>query len=334
MPDPSWLQVYGFVTIGFALTVFAVLDGFDLGIGLLLPFVGRQADKQVMIDAIWPVWDGNELWALTGGAMLFALFPAVFATLLSVLYPVIALLMLALLFRPITFELWYHDTRRRRIWEWSFFLTSLTITVVAGAAYGLALAGMPFSAPDKFSACLKAVLTPLPLLTVMLFASAFLMQAGAYLMARAEDPVRAMGYRLFARAWVAFAALVAVWFVTAMSAKHAWGHGLPWAFGIVAVVLTVLARVLAARAGERRLVFLSGAAIASLFPVIGALQYPVVLANSYDAAASLTVTDGSPAYTFRLVTVLATVMLTIVAGYTVFVYRVFRHKVKAGEQVY
>lgn len=334
MTDPTWLQVYGFVMIGVALTVFAVLDGFDLGIGLLLPFIGREEDKQVMIDAIWPVWDGNELWALIGGAALFALFPAAFATLLSVLYPVIVLLMLALLFRPITFELWYHDTRARRLWEWSFFLTSLTVTVVAGAAYGLALAGMPFTAPDKFSACLLAVFTPVPLLTVLLFASAFLMHAGAYLAARTNDPVRALGHRLFARVWVVFAVLVAVWFVAAMSVKHAWGRGLPWICGVVAVVLTVLARVLAARAGERRLVFLTGAAIASLFPVIGSLQYPVVLANSYEAVASLTVVDGSPAYTFRLVTVLATVVLTVVAGYTVFVYWVFRHEVKAGERVY
>ena len=334
MPDPSWLQVYGFVLIGVALTVFAVQDGFDLGIGLLLPFVGRQEDKQVMIDAIWPVWDGNELWALIGGAALFALFPTAFATLLSVLYPVIVLLMLALLFRPVTFELWYHDARARFWWEWSFFLTSLTITVVAGAAYGMALAGFPFTAPDRFSASLKAVLTPVPLLTVLLFISAFLMHAGAYLVARADDPVRALGLRVFARAWVAFAALVVIWFVAAMSVKHAWGRGQPWAFGIVAVVLTILARALAGRVGERRLVYLSGLAIASLFPVIGALQYPVVLANSYDPAANLTVTDGSPAYTFRLVTVLASVVLTIVAGYTIFVYRVFRHKVKAGEPAY
>lgn len=327
MTDPAFYQLYAFMMIGVALAVFAVLDGFDLGIGMMLPFFRRPEDKRVMVQSIWPFWDGNELWALIGGGGLFALFPDVFANLLSLLYPIVVLLLVALLFRPVTFELWYHDQRARRVWEWSFFATSLVITFVFGAVYGLTLSGLPFTAEDKYLGSLLAVLRPMPVLTALLFVAAFLMHGSAYLVTRSQNELQAAGRRVFAVAWPVFTALLVAWFLTGMFTRHAWGRTLPLACGVVSLLLAIVLGYLARGGGSRRILVLSGLTLASLFPVLGALQYPVVLVNSAMPAASITLADASPVYTLKFVAVLGTIVLSIVAVYTVFVYRVFRGKV-------
>lgn len=327
MTDPAFYQLYAFVMIGAALAVFAVLDGFDLGIGMMLPFFRRPQDKRIMVQSIWPFWDGNELWALIGGGGLFALFPDVFATLLSLLYPIVVLLLVALLFRPVTFELWYHDERGRRVWEWSFFATSVVITFVFGAVYGLTLSGLPFTAEDKYLGSLLAVLRPMPILTALLFVAAFLMHGSAYLVTRSQDDLQAAGRRVFAVAWPVFVTLLVVWFLAGMFTRQAWGRPLPVACGVVSLLLAIVLGLFARRGGSRRIMVLSGLTLASLFPVLGALQYPVVLVNSAMPAASLTLADASPVYTLKFVAVLGTVVLSVVAVYTFFVYRIFRGKV-------
>lgn len=334
MPEPTGLQIYGFLLIGIAATVFAVLDGFALGIGMMLPFCRRAEDRPVMVHAIWPLWEGNQLWALIAGGALFALFPGAFAVLLSLLYPVVVLLMVALLLRPVAFEIWHHsDAAGRRPWEWAFLFTSVTITTVFGAVYGLTLSGLPFTADDRYSASLKSVLNPVPLLTAALFLSAFLMHGGAYLVARAAGAVQATGRRVLGRAWMVFAITFACWFAAVMGARQAWARPLPWVLAAASAGLLLALRRSAGR-GERAPVFLSGLVIASVFPIVGVLQFPVVLANSRDFAGSITLADASPAYTLRLLAGIATVMLLIVGAFTIFVYRIFRHKVAAEEHAY
>lgn len=326
MTDPAFYQLCAFLLIGLALAVFAVLDGFDLGIGMMLPFFRRAEDKRVMVQSIWPFWDGNELWALIGGGALFALFPDVFATLLSLLYPVVVLLLVALLFRPVTFELWYQGPGGRRVWEWSFFATSLVITFVFGAVYGLTISGLPFTAEDRYVGALLAVLHPMPVLTALLFVVAFVMHGSIYLVTRGGDELQASARRVFAVAWRVFVVLLVTWFAAGMFTRHAWGRLLPVVCGVVSLALALALGYHARRGGSRRILVLSGLTVASLFPVLGALQYPVVLFNSAAPAASITLADASPVYTLKFVVVLAAVVLSIVAAYTVFVYRIFRGK--------
>lgn len=334
MPDPTLLQLYGFLLVGVTVTLFAVFDGFDLGIGMVLPFLRRPGDRRILINAIWPVWDANQLWALISGGALFALYPALFATVFSVLYPVVILLMVALLFRPITFELWNYDERGRRLWEWSFFATNLVITFTFGAAYGAALGGLPFTGADRFGGSLLALLRPMPLLTAALFVSAFLMHGGAYAVARTHDPLQATCRRLLVGAWSVYVVILPLWAGVLLHVRQAWGR--PWAWAAVAAALGLagLLRVLVARGGGRRLVVFSGLAIAAVLAVIGTAQYPVMLAHSADPAASLTASDSSPDYTLRLVAVFGTVVAIAIGAQTTFLYRVFRHRIQGDDLGY
>ena len=127
------LQVIWFVLVGVLLAGYAVLDGFDLGVGTLYPFLGKsEADKSVMRKSIGPVWDGNEVWLLTGGGALFAAFPPVYATVFSGFYLALMLVLFALIFRAVSLDFRKHDPAWAGVWDWAFFLGSALPSLLFG----------------------------------------------------------------------------------------------------------------------------------------------------------------------------------------------------------
>jgi cytochrome d ubiquinol oxidase subunit II len=134
--DASWLPIFWAALIAFAILVYVLLDGFDLGVGILFGTTGNEVYRRRMMAAIAPVWDGNETWLILVGASLFGAFPMIYAIFLPAFYLPVALLLFALIFRGVAFEFRYRTERMRWLWDWGFFLGSLIAAFVQGAAIG------------------------------------------------------------------------------------------------------------------------------------------------------------------------------------------------------
>ncbi|MEO1090488.1 MAG: cytochrome d ubiquinol oxidase subunit II [Pseudomonadota bacterium] len=141
--DASWLANYWAVLIAFSILVYVLLDGFDLGVGILFGTTSDEAFRGRMMSAIAPVWDGNETWLILVGASLFGAFPMIYAIFLPAFYLPVALLLFALIFRGVAFEFRYRTERMRWLWDWGFFLGSVVAAFVQGAAIGTMVQELP-----------------------------------------------------------------------------------------------------------------------------------------------------------------------------------------------
>ena len=141
--DASWLPIYWAGLIAFAILVYVILDGFDLGVGILFGTTGNETFRGTMMSAIAPVWDGNETWLILVGASLFGAFPMIYAIFLPAFYLPVALLLFALIFRGVAFEFRYRTEKRRWLWDWGFFLGSMIAAFVQGAAIGTMVQELP-----------------------------------------------------------------------------------------------------------------------------------------------------------------------------------------------
>jgi Cytochrome bd terminal oxidase subunit II/Cytochrome bd terminal oxidase subunit I len=141
--NPTWIPVFWAAAIAFAILVYVVLDGYDLGVGILFGTTRGEHHRITMMNAIAPFWDGNETWPVLIGAGLFATFPMVYAIFLPAFYLPIALMLLGLIFRGVAFEFRQRSQRMRPVWDWGFFLGSLTAAFVQGAAIGTMVQELP-----------------------------------------------------------------------------------------------------------------------------------------------------------------------------------------------
>jgi cytochrome d ubiquinol oxidase subunit II len=151
------LCVIWFVLEGILLTGYAILDGFDLGVGILHPFVPRDdTERRIAINSIGPLWDGNEVWLVTFGGALFAAFPEAYATVFSGFYSAFMLLLFALIFRAVSMEFRskVDHPRWRRVWDWGFFAGSTLATLLFGIAVGNAMLGIPLDESGNFTGSL------------------------------------------------------------------------------------------------------------------------------------------------------------------------------------
>ena len=144
--DASSLPVFWACLIAFAILVYVLLDGFDLGVGILFGTTRNEAHRRRMMTAIAPVWDGNETWLILVGASLYGAFPMIYAIFLPAFYLPVALLLFGLIFRGVAFEFRYRTKRRRWVWDWGFFLGSLIVAFVQGAAVGTMVQELPVTA--------------------------------------------------------------------------------------------------------------------------------------------------------------------------------------------
>ncbi len=141
--DATWMQIYWAGLIAFSILVYVILDGFDLGVGILFGTTENESFRGTMMSAIAPVWDGNETWLILVGASLFGAFPMIYAIFLPAFYLPVALLLFALIFRGVAFEFRYRTEKRRWLWDWGFFLGSMIAAFVQGAAVGTMVQELP-----------------------------------------------------------------------------------------------------------------------------------------------------------------------------------------------
>ena len=196
MENIETFQVLWFVLIFLLLVGYSLLDGFDLGIGVLLPVLGRsREDKDTLIASIGPVWDGNEVWLITGGGALFAAFPQAYATAFSGFYLAMMLVLFALIFRAVSMEFRAHDPARAGVWEKALVCGSLVAALLFGVALGNIIYGVPLDERMEYAGDFFTLLRPVPLLFGVTGLLAVLLQGAAWAILKTEGPLRDRAYR-------------------------------------------------------------------------------------------------------------------------------------------
>jgi len=325
-----------FALIGVLLAGYSILDGFDLGVGALLPVLARTEDeKRTLLGAVGPVWDGNEVWLLAGGGALFAAFPMAYATVFSGFYLALMLVLFSLILRAVSLEFRAHDPARRRLWEAAFVGGSALPALLFGVALGNVVVGVPLDARSDFAGTFFTLLRPLPLVFGLLGLCAFLMHGAAYAALKSEGALLERARRTGRTLAAAFAILFVLAFVAVLIYLPAAVKSVPaWIFS--ALVWTALALFAAsAKAGrDGRAFAFSSAAFLGLWGMIGAIHYPN-LVRATDPALSLTVANASSsALTLKVMLIIALVGMPVVIGYTIFAFRVFKGKVRPGADGY
>ena len=182
------LNTAWFLLVGVLLAGYAVLDGFDLGVGALHLFARTDVQRRIFLNAIGPVWDGNEVWLVTGGGALFAAFPIVYATVFSGFYVAMILLLFGLIFRAVAIEFRSKQpgARWRRAWDRSFAIASVVSSLLMGVAFGNVIWGIPLDAAGEFAGSFVSLLHPYALLTGVTTVAVFTMHGAMYLLLKTE----------------------------------------------------------------------------------------------------------------------------------------------------
>lgn len=332
------LQVVWFLLVGVLLTVYVVLDGFDLGVGIWYLFARRDEERRTLLASVGPVWDGNEVWLLTGGGALFAAFPPVYAAVFSGLYLPLMLALCALIARAVSFEFRSKDDAPgwRAAWDLAFALGSMIPAFLLGVVAGNLLRGLPLDPRGDYAGGFLDLLHPFPLIAGGLGFALFAQQGATWAWKKTEgeltDQARGWAFLSWGAATLLFVAAT-VWVLAALPHLRENFLAWPalWSLPAAAAVLLSLTgwAVLADHPG--RAFLLSSLTIVSLMATFGASVFPNFVRAANDPRRSLTAFNSSSSdLTLEVMLAIAAVGVPIVAGYTIWVYRKFRGKVRVG----
>lgn len=331
-----------FVLVGVLFAGYAMLDGFDLGVGALILRIKDDGERRVFYNAIGPVWDGNEVWLVTGGGALFAAFPAVYATVFSGFYFAFMLLLFALIFRAVAIEFrskepwpWW-----RRWWDRGFFAGSTTAALLIGVAMGNIVWGIPLDARGEFAGTFLGLLHPYALLMGVTTVALFMMHGAIYLHMKTEGALQAR-----VRGWInpliiafivcyALTTLATLLYVPRMTNIL---RAQPALFGVVILLVLAIANLpREVHRGRDGAAFLSSCAtMLLLMALFGLGMFPHMVYSMPEPAHSLTAYNScSTVKTLKIMTLIAAIGVPIVLAYTISVYYIFRGKVKIGKDSY
>jgi cytochrome d ubiquinol oxidase subunit II len=337
----AFWQTLWFLLIGAALFLFIWLDGFDLGIGMNLPFLKDEHQKRGVLNTMWPVWDGNELYGLIGGGAIFATFPVVFAGLLSGLYPWLVLVLVFIMIRPVAFEAWNSETGGKAFWEWLFAAASFTIPFVAGVAIGGTIAGLPYNAKMEWDPAngFWEVLSPFSVTMGLAVVAVCWVHGSTYVIKKmvgpvAEDARKNLPLQLVIAAVLLVAVVAQSLFLPSIfdgTVHPLYVIGLVIALVLVLGGLAVVFLNYKGEGGQQSLAFAgSSAIIAGAFVLIGAIQFPTMVRSSLGSQFDLTIFKegvSNPLNSLQFIGIAAVIALAITAVYTILVFRIFKGKV-------
>lgn len=326
------LQMLWFWIVAFLFVGYFILDGFDFGVGMSMPFIGKSdTDRRQMINSIGPVWDLNETWVIVAGACLFAAFPEWYATLFSGFYLPLLLILLALIVRGVSFE--YRHQRQGQKWKAGFdqmiFWGSVIPALLWGVAFGNIVNGVPLDADHNFTGTFFSLLNPYSLLAGLTTLLLFFTHGNYFIALKTEGEVRTRARALALKSGIVTVVVAASFLIWTMvlhgtvfsitlsivaalalvfSVVANWFSREGWAFGAMAVTI--------------------GAAVLSLF----ASLFPAVMPASNNPAYSLTIENASSsAYTLEFMSWLALIALPLILLYQGWTYWVFRKRVTVSQ---
>jgi cytochrome bd ubiquinol oxidase subunit II len=336
------LNTTWFILIGVLFTGYAMLDGFDLGVGALHLFTKEDQERRTMLNAIGPVWDGNEVWLVTGGGALFAAFPNVYATVFSGFYLAFVLLLVALIFRAVAIEFRSKQPMRwwRQMWDVGFAGGSILSSLLIGVAMGNIAWGVPLDARGEYAGTFLGLLQPYPLLLGVTTVALFMMHGAIYALMKTEG---ALHDKL--RGWInnciiffiicyAVTTMATLLYVPHMAARM---RGNPWLFSITVLNMLAIANIPREihRGQDWRAFVSSCVAMVAMMGLFGLEMYPNLILSNPDPANSLTILNAaSSEKTLGIMLTIALIGVPIVLAYTVSIYWIFRGKVKLDKMSY
>jgi cytochrome d ubiquinol oxidase subunit II len=332
-----------FLLLGALLAGYAVLDGFDLGVGILHLLAPTDHDRRLFLNSIGPIWDGNEVWLVVFGGALFAAFPEAYATIFSGFYLALIALVFSLIFRAVSIEFRskMHSTAWRRAWDYGFFASSLLASLLFGVAVGNAMLGIPLDARGVFTGRFTDLLHPYALMSGVVVAAMFAMHGAIYLYLKLPDgSTRELVRSWMWHTWGLFLVLYilgTIYTVARMPRALANFERIPWApLVVVASVLAIANIPRAVYTGKPVQAFASSViAIASLVALFGLALYPNLVTDSSHGAYSLTVFNAaSSPGTLKTMLLFALVGMPFVLVYSAVVFRAFKGRVRLGDHSY
>ena len=331
-----------FILWGLLWTVYFMLDGFDLGIGTLMPFLAKsEEDKRYMYNAQGPFWDGNEVWLITAGGATFAAFPTAYAIMFNSLYSALLLILFALIARGVTFEFRnkVEATSWRGLWDFFHFLGSSLPALLFGVAFANIFAGIPIDKNGVYHGTLLTLLNPYGILGGVLFVLAFITHGALWLAVRTKDELRQRALATASKTWVGL--LVVTVLFLAYTAIHTdlfsnyMRYPILWVIPVVAVA-ALLSMKKFIQAGQELKAWISSAltiVFITFFGVAG--LFPRLLPSSIDPKFDVTIWNASSSeLTLKIMLVVALIMVPIVIAYQTWAYLFLGGKLKKEDLGY
>lgn len=340
------LNIIWFILLVVLIAGYAILDGFDLGVGVIQLFTKDEDERRVNVNAIGPVWDGNEVWLLTGGGALFAAFPAVYATVFSGFYIAFMLLLTALIFRAVSFEFRKYSATpsSKKIWDMSFALGSTIPAILFGVAVGNILRGLPVQFVNGKivdSISFLGLLNPYSILVGVLSLVLFTMHGAIYLTMKSTGKQQDKMVSVAGKAWIAlvvlyFIATMATFFTAPYLFEGVLRKLIFWAFFILLFlgIFYVPIGLKAKRFGRTFLA--SSLLIACMVGLVAVSLFPRLVPSNIDLVnGSLTIYNSSSSQTtLTTMLIIALIGMPVVIAYTIYIYRVFKGKVLITKDSY
>lgn len=336
------LPTWWFLVVGGVFSGYAILDGFDLGAGALHLFFKKEESRRIALNAIGPVWDGNEVWLVIGGGALFAGFPIVYAAVFSSFYELLMVFLVMLIFRAISIEfrskepmLWW-----RTFWDFSYSISSILIAMALGLVLGNIIQGLPIDQNYLYKGTLLDFFNPFSILVSFTTLSLFMMHGAIYLVMKTEN-------RLFAKLtilvknttifFVLMFSLTSVFtllFVPHMVIRY---KEVPYMFAFPFLAILAVANITRQISKRKyRNAFISSAFVSAMLMVLVAVGlFPNIVISTLNPSYHITVYNGSSTTkTLNILLTIAAIGVPIIATYTTFVFWTFRGKVKLDETSY
>lgn len=335
------LNIIWFLLVGILIIGYAILDGFDLGVGIIHLFTKGENDKRINLNAIGPVWDGNEVWLLTGGGALFAAFPIVYATVFSGFYIAFMLLLAALIFRAVSFEFRkYSEAKDKKYWDLAFGLGSLVPALLYGVAIGNILRGLPIDAKGAYHGTFLGLLNPYALVVGAVSLSMFVMHGAIYMTLKSEGKLQEKMVRVANNSWIVFVLLYLIsTIMTIFAGKWLFTSvlGFPIFWVLLVVLFTTIIYIpIGLKTKKFGVTFTASATmIASMILLMALSLFPKLVPSSIDLSYSLTIYNASSTpRTLETMLIIALIGVPIVVGYTIWIYRIFKGKVAIDKDSY
>jgi cytochrome d ubiquinol oxidase subunit II len=335
------LNIIWFVLVGVLLTGYAILDGFDLGVGALHLFAKGDKERRILLNSIGPVWDGNEVWLVTGGGALFAAFPHVYASVFSAFYDAFMLLLLVLIFRAISIEFRskYPSPKWRKNWDIAFSVSSYLIALLAGVALGNIVVGVPLDKNHELHTSVLDLITPYTVLVGITTVALFMMHGAIYLLMKTEGEIQARicvwvqnSMIFFIMCYVSLS-MITLLYVPHMAEKL---RQQPLFFLVALINMFAVANIPREITKNRptnafisssvNILCLMGLFAIGLFPNIVPATDPANSLTIYNAASSTK--------TLNIMLIFALLGVPVVLAYTISIYWIYRGKVKLDEMSY
>lgn len=336
------LNTVWFILVGVLFGGYAMLDGFDLGVGSLHLFSTTDDDRRILLNTIGPVWDGNEVWLVTGGGALFAAFPDVYATVFSGFYLPFYLLLACLIFRAVSIEFRSKEPMKwwRQLWDVGFSLSSIVASLVIGVALGNVIWGIPLGPDKEFAGTLLGIFHPYALLVGVTTVALFMMHGAIYAVMKTEA---SLNMRL--RKWVVNATIFFIicyattTMATLLYVPHMTDHFKQNPEWFVLPLLNMLAIANIPRElhldHPGRAFISSAVAIGALMGLFALGVYPNMVFSNPNPEYSLTIWNAaSSPKTLKIMLIIAAIGMPMVIAYTISIYWIFRGKVRLDTRSY